>query len=212
MDKTKIAIEIFGDWAQQYQDKFMDLDLYHHSFDRFCELITTPNAQVLELACGPGNITSYLLRKRPDLKILGTDLSPKMLNLAKANNPAAEFKILDCRQIGQLETKYDAVMCGFGLPYLSKEEAIKFIQDTAVLLKDGGILYLSTMEDDYEKSGFKSPSSGGSKQLYVHYHQADYLTGALEESGFAIMELTRQKYPETDGSETTDLILLARKI
>ncbi len=211
MDKTKLAIEIFDAFAVQYQDKFMSLDLYHDSFDLFCQSVIKQNATVLELACGPGNITKYLLQKRLDFNILGTDLSPAMLALAKANNPLANFQLMDCRAIDQLEDKYDGIVCGFGLPYLSREEAIKFIQDAATVLNPEGVLYLSTMEDDYHKSGFKTPSNGKGPQLYIHYHQADYLTQALHESGFSIVDLSRQKYPETDGSETTDLIILAKK-
>jgi len=40
-------------------------------------------AKVLELACGPGNITKCLLSKRPDLEILATDIAPNILELAK---------------------------------------------------------------------------------------------------------------------------------
>src|ERR1700751_220505 len=102
MDKTNMAIAVFDKYAQQYQDKFMRLDAYHDSFDLFCRSIKKENAAVLELACGPGNITRYLLKQRPDLNILATDLSVNMLALAKKNNPTAAFKLMDCRDIDKL--------------------------------------------------------------------------------------------------------------
>jgi hypothetical protein len=40
-------------------------------------------------------------------------------------------------------------MCGFGLPYLSKEETENLISGSFALLKPEGVLYVSTMEDDY---------------------------------------------------------------
>ena len=160
MDKNKIAVDIFNKMANVYQDKFMNVDLYGTSFDLFCKKVEKENASVLELACGPGNITKYLLNKRPDFKIIGTDLAPNMIELAKINNPTAEFQLMDCRDIGMLEKKYDAIMCGFCLPYLSKEESIKLIADSSKILKPQGIFYLSTMEDDYNKSGFKKGSGG----------------------------------------------------
>jgi 23S rRNA G2069 N7-methylase RlmK/C1962 C5-methylase RlmI len=46
-------------------------------------------------------------------------------------------------------------MCGFCLPYLSKEEAVKLIRDAAAILNPDGVFYISTMEDDYSKSDFK---------------------------------------------------------
>ena len=124
MDKTKLAVDVFDKLANLYQAKFMDVSLYHDTFDMFCNNITKQNADVLELACGPGNITHYLLSKRSDFKLLGTDLAPNMIELAKINNPSAQFQLLDSRDIRKLNKTYDAIMCGFILPYLSKEDAI----------------------------------------------------------------------------------------
>ncbi len=211
MDKTKIAIEIFDNCAIDYQNKFMDKDLYNDSFDLFCKSIKKKNADILEIACGPGNITKYLLKNRPDFKIFGIDLSVEMIELAKINNPTAEFQIMDCRHIGKINQKYDGVMCGFCLPYLTKEESIKLIKDVSGLLKPNGIFYLSTMEDDYKKSGFKKSSSGGGKELFIYYHHEDYLIKALKENNFEIIDINRQDYPEPTGEATKDLLILARK-
>ncbi|MEO7769224.1 MAG: class I SAM-dependent methyltransferase [Ferruginibacter sp.] len=211
MDKTKIAIDVFNKCANEYQDKFMEFDLYNDLLDLFCKHITKENADILDIACGPGNITKYLLKKRPDFNILGIDLASNMIELAKINNPNAEFQLMDCRDIGTLEKRYEAIICGFGLPYLSVEEAIKLIGDASRILKSNGILYLSTMEDDNSKSGFKGPSSGAGDQMYINYHQADYLTVALEENGFKIIDLQRKDYPTQDATKTTDLVIIAEK-
>ena len=208
MDQTKIAVGIFDKLATVYQEKFMDVSLYHDSLDIFCDNIKKENATVLELACGPGNITKYLLEKRPDLEILGTDLAPNMIELAKINNTTAEFQLLDFRDIESLNKKFDAIMCGFGLPYLSKEEAIQFIKDSNQQLNDNGVLYISTMEDDNTKSGFKTGSTGDT--IYQNFHQADYLSATLEENGFNIIHLDRMEYIHNE-EKTTDLIIIATK-
>lgn len=207
MNKNKIAVEIFNKNALGYQEKFMNVDHYKDSFDLFCSSIQKSNPEILEVACGPGNITKHLLEKRSDLRILGTDLAPKMIELAKVNNPKAEFTLMDCREIGKLNKKFDGIMCGFAFPYLSKEEANAFIQDSSKILNTNGILYLSTMEDDYNKSTFKKGSTGD--EIFMHYHEADYLIKSLEESGFKLIDLHRQEYKEHDGSVSIDLIILA---
>ncbi|MCB0846279.1 MAG: methyltransferase domain-containing protein, partial [Bacteroidetes bacterium] len=84
-DKTKAVINVFDNGAQLYQDKFMNLDLYRNSLDLFCENQKQKDAQILDIACGPGNITRFILSKNPDYKILGIDLSSKMIELAKTN-------------------------------------------------------------------------------------------------------------------------------
>lgn len=209
MDKTKIAAEIFNKHAQRYQDKFMNVDLYQESFDVFCSTIKKENASILELACGPGNITKYLLTKRPDFEILATDLAPKMIELAKANNPSVKCEIMDSRNVLLLKQKFDGIMCGFGLPYLSKEEAIQLIADAFKILNEGGALYISTMEDDYSKSGLEKGSAGD--EIFMHYHQADYLTEALLKNGFTIVDLQRKIYTPEGKPTVTDLLIIAKK-
>ena len=208
MDQTKIAVNIFNKLADGYQEKFMDVSMYHESFDIFCATIKKQNATVLELACGPGNITKYLLEKRSDFKLLGTDLAPNMIALAKINNPNADFQLLDFRKITKLNRKFDAIICGFGLPYLSKEEAIQFIVDASEVLNSNGLLYISTMEDDNSKSGFKTGSTGDT--MYQNFHQADYLTQSLEENKLKIIHIERKEYIHNE-QNTIDLIIIASK-
>ena len=208
MDKTKIAVAVFDKYATEYQAKYMNIDHYKDSINQFCKLIIQKNATILELACGPGNCTHYLIEQRPDFKILGTDLAPNMIELAKKNNITADFELLDCRHMTALEKKFDAIFCGFCLPYLSKDETLQLIKDASLLLNPNGVLYLSTMEDDYQKSGFKKGSSGD--LIYMYYHEGDYLTKALEENLFTIKHLKRQEYSPNGTIESIDLLLIAQ--
>jgi 2-polyprenyl-3-methyl-5-hydroxy-6-metoxy-1,4-benzoquinol methylase len=208
MDRTQQAVAVFDKNAVLYQDRFMDFELHNDTFDLFCTQIQNKDADILDIASGPGNITKYLLQQRPDFKIMGIDLAPKMIELAKVNNPNAQFLVMDCRDIGQLPQKYDGIICGFGLPYLSKDEAIQLIKDASFILKPKGVLYLSTMEDDNNKSDFKTGSTGD--QIFMNYHQADYLTTALKESGFYLIDIRRKDYQNPDGTISVDLVLIAR--
>lgn len=203
-----MAVAVFDKYAREYQDKFMDLPNYEDTFDLFCELIPQPNARIFEIACGPGNITRYLLNKRPDFQLLGIDLAPAMVALAKVNNPTAEFLCMDGRKIDALPAKYDGILCGFALPYLDKAEAAQLIRHAAALLHPNGILYLSTMEKDYSASGLTTSSKGDS--VYMYYYMAADLIKMLEESGFTIVYEIRKDYPEKDGSVTVDLVVIAK--
>jgi len=206
MENNSNSVTIFNRLADVYQEKYMDIGLYHESLNRFCEQIIN-EAHILELACGPGNITKYLLHKRPDFKILGTDLAINMLNLARANNPEAEFELMDCRAINGIAKKYDAIVCGFCLPYLTKTEALQLIKDSKDILTAKGVLYISTMENSNYMSGYQTSSSGDT--MFINYHESDYLTNALKQNGYDIKDLQRIKYPGKDGAIITDLIIIA---
>lgn len=211
-DKTKIAVGLFDKYALHYQERYMDVSKYHSSLDKFCHNLPPTQTGILELACGPGNITKYLLSKNPDLNILATDLSPMMIKLASENNPEARFQILDCRYFKALDQKFDAILCGFGLPYLSKEDAIKLIEDATDCLHKGGLLYLSTMEDSYSQSRWQGSSKDPDDKLFMYFHEAEYLIQALRTNDFDIIEENRVSYQDPGLDEVTDLVLIGKKI
>lgn len=187
----------------------MDVSLYTEAFKVFFDNISANNASILDIACGPGNITKFLLDKKPDYRILGIDLSSKMLKLAKINNPKAQFQLMDCREIDTIGAKFDGITCGFCLPYLTPQEAINLIANVSKLLKPNGVFYLSTMEEDENnKSRYQISSTGD--QVYVNYHKEDYLSTALRENNFETLILKRYSSPDKDGLITTDLVLVCK--
>lgn len=208
MDKNKNSVSIFNKLAEHYQQKFMNVDLYAETLDLFCRYLPQKNPAILEVACGPGNITKYLLDKRPDLQITGTDLAPNMIELAKINNPTAQFQLLDCRNILNLKKMFEGIMCGFCLPYLSGEETIQLIKDASKMLNSKGLFYISTMEDDYEKSAFKKGSTGD--LIFMHFYTEKFLSEHLKANNFKIMNVTRKITQASGGSEVIDLILIAK--
>lgn len=210
MDRYQNTFDTWNKLASMYQDKFMDMDLYNDTYDVFCDLVQKRGASVFEIGCGPGNITRYLLARRPDFRIEATDVAPGMVELAQKNNPTAHCSIMDCREIDQLTTFFDAIMCGFCLPYLSREDCTKLIKDCSALLHSDGVLYLSAIEDDYQKSAYET-SSNGEHTMFVYYHQADYLLQALEENNFDTPQVIRKHYPKGEGASATHIIFIAVK-
>ena len=159
-DKYKVTFETWNKVASLYQEKFMDLDMYNDSYDVFCGLITRRSAKILEIGCGPGNITKYLIAKIPSVNVTATDVAPNMIELAQQNNPAAKVIVMDCREIDKIPGKFDGIVCGFCLPYLSKEDCLKLFVDSFQLLESNGYFYLSTIEGNYENSGFEACQYG----------------------------------------------------
>jgi len=206
-NKYKITFQTWNKVAKLYQEKFMDLDLYIDTYDAFCDKIPK-RGRVLEIGCGPGNITKHILNKRSDLQILATDIAPNMINLAKKNNPAAEFQIMDCRELDKLSVQFEAILCGFCLPYLAKEDCVNLIKDSFDSLTRNGIFYLSTIEGDYEKSAFQIGSTGD--KAFVYYYNADYLVNQLKKHGFKDVQVIKKSFPRGEEIEV-HLILLARK-
>ena len=83
IEKRTITLESWNKLASIYQDKFMNLDIYNDTYDFFCSAIPGEYPRILEIGCGPGNITRYIQRKRQDFQIDAIDIAPNMIDLAK---------------------------------------------------------------------------------------------------------------------------------
>jgi ubiquinone/menaquinone biosynthesis C-methylase UbiE len=208
MDRYNETFETWNKVASLYQDKFMELDLYNESYDLICDSIAEKNAKILEVGCGPGNITRYLLSKRPEFDIHGIDIAPNMIELARKNNPKASFEVMDCRNISKINQLHDAIICGFCLPYLSPSDSRAFINDCSCLLKDNGLFDISFVEGNPENSGFQTGSSGD--RTYFYFYKLDDLRSVLNENNFELIRIFKVDYPKTD-SKDIHTILLAQK-
>lgn len=209
MDRYEETFETWNKIASLYQDKFMDLDLYNDTYDFLCSSLNKANPKILEIGCGPGNITKYLLSKRPDFDIFGIDIAPNMIELASKNNPTASFAIMDSRKIDKIKAKYDAIVCGFCLPYLSQKDSRKLISDCYNLLNDNGLIYLSFVEGDPGKSDFQAGSSG--RRTYFYFHNLSDLKTQFIENKFEEYRTFRVEYKKSETEMEIHTIVTAKK-
>lgn len=210
MDQYKETFDTWNKIASLYEEKFMKLDLYNESYDLFCKLLNKENAGIFEIGCGPGNIAQYLLSKHPGFDLFGIDVAPNMIELAQKNNPSAKFSVMDCRKIDSIQSTFDGVICGFCLPYLSEEEAVKLVKDAYQLLNADGIIYLSFVDGATDQSGYKTGSGGN--RVYFYYHQTGKLEKILTEHGFTDVQYLKVQYSNTGTVDDIHTILIARKM
>lgn len=203
------AVDLFNKLADTYRERFFSVEAYQDPLFRFLAYLKN-EASVLDVACGPGNISHFLLKQKPGLKLTGMDLAPNMIQLAEQLNPDGSFLVHDAMEIDLLEESFDAITVGFLFPYLSKEQVELFIQKAWRKLNKHGILYLSTMEDLYENSRIRTSSTGDEVRMY--YYESTFLVNLLEKTGFQILLTHTQPYTVSDTETDIDLILIAAKI
>ena len=208
MDKYQETFDTWNNITSLYQDKFMDLDLYNETYDFICSFFDESNTKILEIGCGPGNITKYILSRRPDFDIFGFDVAPNMVELAKLNNPTASFAVLDCRQIKQLGSTFDGIIGGFCLPYLSQDECTDLLHDANEMLHDNGLFYLSFVEGDPEKSYFKAGCGG---RVYFNYHRLEHIRAQLVALNFEELKLFKIKFNLLEKGFELHTVLIAKK-
>ena len=209
MNPQEETFETWNKLASLYEEKFMHLTIYNETYDYICRCIIKEKANILEIGCGPGNITKHLLSLRPDFNILGTDMSPNMIELAEKNNPQAKFRVMNADEISILQESFDGIISGFCIPYLSETETKKLIQDSYSLLNENGLLYLSFVEGSPEKSGFLTSSTG--LRTYFYYHQEENTTHKLEQNQFKVLKSFRISYKKSDVETEDHIVIIARK-
>lgn len=97
---------------------------------------------VLDVACGYGcNSLDFI--KRNAKKVVGIDISEKMLNVAKSKyaDKNIEYICMDMAEISKLKQKFDFVYCSLAFHYI--EDFKKLCEDIFVLLNNNGQLLFS---------------------------------------------------------------------
>lgn len=112
------------------------------------ELKIEPRTMILDLCCGTGDFTKIISKFYPRARIIGFDISEKMIKLAKIKNPLGVFMQGDCTDLPFEDGEFDYVTMGFGLRNIeNRDEAISEIYK--VLKKGGKFLQLDFGEHNF---------------------------------------------------------------
>lgn len=176
-------------WASQYDtnsNKTRDLD-------RKATIETLSKfdfSLVIELGCGTGKNTAFLLTKAD--KVIGLDFSQEMLNKAKTKikDERAEFQKTDLTTEWKIENEYaHLITCNLVLEHIQNLDFV--FHQAFKKLKNGGIFFISELHPFKQYSGTKArfETENGIQELetYVH-HVSEYLEVA-NTNGFELLEL-----------------------
>ncbi|NQV52096.1 MAG: class I SAM-dependent methyltransferase [Flavobacteriales bacterium] len=210
MDPYKETIQTWDKLAERYEQMFMDMDIYHESYAAFCDALGAEEGRLLEIGCGPGNITQYLQKKVPTLQITATDVSPSMIERVNINVPSAEARVMDARDVGALQESFNAIVCGFIIPYLSAEDCTQMISACGRLIQKGGVCYLSFVPGNPKESGFVTGSTGD--RSYFHYHAKDRVMEDLSKAYLEVFKTFEIIYKKANGVTEMHLVVLARRL
>jgi len=192
-----------------YSDRFDELPDYIDSYQYFLDRIPE-GSSLFEIGCGPGTITRFIIRSRPDLNLIATDAAPAMIELARHRLPGPEFRVLDARNLNTVTGLFSGIVCGFCLPYLSREESGGVLRESARLLSPNGLLYVSVMEEDYSRSAVIPGKEPGHEMAVFYYTEAD-LTSLLTAAGFTVLKDFRLNMQVSTSQPASQLILIAQK-
>ena len=79
--------------------------------------------RVVDLGCGPGNLTALLARRWPAADVVGVDNSPEMIDAARAAAPEVDFETGDVRDWRPRRAP-DVITCNAVLQWVPDHDAL----------------------------------------------------------------------------------------
>lgn len=176
-------------WANQYdsnENRTRDLD-------KKCTIEVLNNVDfknVLELGCGTGKNTEWLLKKAE--RIIGLDFSQEMLTKAeqKISDTKVTFKKADLTKAWEIENEFaDLITSSLTLEHIENLDHI--FSQANLKLKKKGLFFISELHSFKQYSGSKAKyeTEHGTEELEVYIHHiSEYITDA-KNNGFKLIDL-----------------------
>lgn len=112
--------------------------------DILAELEKEPFNDLLDCGCGTAPVISLLHEKYPDKRYTGIDLTPKMIESAKAKKlKNAVFVVGDCEELPFEESSFDVVICSQSFHHYPDPQ--NFFNSVYKVLRPNGRLILRDM-------------------------------------------------------------------
>ena len=154
--------------------------LDRHLLNRFAEAMTGAGL-VADLGCGPGHVARYL--DAQDVRMVGIDLSPGMIRVAKELHPALDLPA------GSLA----GVIAFYAIVHFQPDELGPVFREMRRVLSPGGLALLAFHVG--EEVVHVDDLFGAPVSLDFRFHVPERVIEALESAGFTVMERTdRQPY------------------
>jgi demethylmenaquinone methyltransferase/2-methoxy-6-polyprenyl-1,4-benzoquinol methylase len=201
--------EMFGHIAPRYDflNHFLSLSFdrlwRRRTAKRFSAILARPDARVLDLCCGTGDLAFALSRRTGELRgdssseamIVGSDFAIPMVELATGKGEAGRFPALflagDALSLPFADSSFDLVTAGFGFRNLANYE--RGLREIARVLKPGGEVGLLEFSD---------PRNGIGAAAFRFYfrHILPRIGGAIsgDSSAYSYLPNSVSKFPPPD--------------
>jgi len=109
--------------------------------EKLLSFIPKKQGQILDVACGPGATTRYLLKYFKPENVTGINIGEKQLQICRKNAPDCTFLQMDATELEFRDNSFDSIICVEAAFHFDTRE--KFVHEAYRVLKPGGYLVLS---------------------------------------------------------------------
>ncbi len=176
--KTKQTYDkIAADWSSIHMQK----GFWKEEMDALQKLL--PKGHILEIGAGGGRDATELIQRGFDY--YGTDISGKLLDQARKNNPGVSFEQMSVYDL-KFDLEFDGFWCAAVLLHIPKKHIGIALGSINAAIKPGGIGFISVKEGVGEKMEDNTGFYKGER--FFAYWSADEFVTELESAGFTVIE------------------------
>jgi ubiquinone/menaquinone biosynthesis C-methylase UbiE len=186
-------------------------ELEHKPFDRallarFAEHVGT-SGPICDVGCGPGHIARYL--RAQGANVLGIDLAPGMIEIARKLSPDIEFHVGNMMALPIADESWEGVVAFYSIVHIEPERIDAVLREFWRVLSPHGALLLSFHVGDevrHLEEFFDQPVS-----LDFVFFRRTWIELRLLAAGFEIVESTEREPYRGFEVETRRAYVWARK-
>lgn len=178
--------EAYRGWSSRSPTR---LRFVHRVLDRLPD-----GSTVVDLGCGPGDPATRLLANRH--RVLGVDLSPVQVGLARRVAPSASFVVADMTRFALRAASVDAVVSCYALGHVPAERHRPLLTAVAGWLRPGGLFVANAPPQAAE--GIESSWLG--VPMFFGAIGAEATLAAVADAGLVVE--SAERVPEDEGAGT----------
>jgi SAM-dependent methyltransferase len=203
-----IALDYDRNFADELDFKPLDRKL----LEAVIELVS--EGRIADVGCGPGHVTRFLATLHSD--VIGIDISPNMIALAKERTPALTFAVASMLELPAGTGEWAAAVALYSVIHLDPGERAAAWRELARAIRPEGWLLVAfhVSNAEHEVGALKHVSEwfGHAVDLDGYFLDPASVTSELERAGFSVFaRMDRVGDPAVESPSTRCYLLAQRR-